>query len=60
MNEMYTEFLSGLPGELREQVEAAGTQDEALAILREHEIPLPDEALEAVSGGMVWEMKTSI
>lgn len=30
------------------------------AILREHEIPLPDEALEAVSGGMVWEMKTSI
>lgn len=53
MEEKYQEFIGGLPAELQEQLKAAATQEEALAILEANAIPLPDEALEAVAGG--WE-----
>lgn len=51
MEEKYREFIDALPAELQEQLRAAATQEEAMAILNANAIPLPDEALEAVAGG---------
>lgn len=53
MEEKYRELIGSLPAELQEQLKAAGSQEEALAILEANAVPLPDEALEAVAGG--WE-----
>ena len=55
MNDKIKELFAELPGELQEQLKAASTQEEALAILEKHAIPLPDEAMEAVAGGFDWE-----
>lgn len=51
MNDVYKEMLRDLPAELQEQLKAAATKEEGLAILEANSIPLPDEALEAVAGG---------
>ena len=51
MNDAYKEMLADLPEELQEQLKAAATKEEGLAILEANSIPLPDEALEAVAGG---------
>ena len=51
MNDVYKEMLRDLPAELQEQLKAAATKEEGLAILEANSVPLPDEALEAVAGG---------
>ena len=55
MNVKIKELLSELPAELQEQLKGASTQEEAMAILAENAIPLPDEVLEAVAGGVDWD-----
>ncbi|MDD6738982.1 MAG: hypothetical protein PUD96_03030 [Coriobacteriaceae bacterium] len=55
MNESFEELLADLPAELQEQLKGAATQEEGLAILAENAIPLPDEVLEAVAGGVDWD-----
>ncbi|MDD6739407.1 MAG: hypothetical protein PUD96_05250 [Coriobacteriaceae bacterium] len=51
MDDKIKELMADLPAELQEQLKAASTQEEALAILEKHAIPLPDDALESVAGG---------
>ena len=55
MSDTIKELLAGLPAELQEQLKGASTQEEAMAILEANSIPLPDEALEAVAGGVDWD-----
>lgn len=55
MDDKIKELLAGLPAELQEQLKGASTQEEAMAILEANSIPLPDEALEAVAGGVDWD-----
>ena len=55
MDDKIKELLAGLPAELQEQLKGAATQEEGLAILAENAIPLPDEVLEAVAGGVDWD-----
>ena len=55
MNVKIKELLSELPAELQEQLKGASTQEEAMAILEASAIQLPDEALEAVAGGVDWD-----
>lgn len=45
MNDAYKEMLADLPEELQEQLKAAATKEEGLAILEANSIPLPDEPL---------------
>ena len=59
MNDAYKEMLADLPEELQEQLKGASTQEEAMAILEANSIPLPDEALEAVAGGVDWDRITT-
>ena len=59
MNVKIKELLSELPAELQEQLKAAATQEEALSILEASAIQLPDEALEAVAGGVDWDRITT-
>lgn len=55
MDDKIKELLAGLPAELQEQLKGASTQEEAMAILEASAIQLPDEALEAVAGGVDWD-----
>lgn len=55
MNEKHKELFGELPAEIQEELRRASTQEEILAILEKHAIPLPDEVLEAVAGGFDWE-----
>ncbi len=55
MDDKIKELLAGLPAELQEQLKGASTQEEAMAILEASAIPLPDEVLEAVAGGVDWD-----
>ena len=55
MDDKIKELLAGLPAELQEQLKGASTQEEAMAILEANSIPMPDEALEAVAGGVDWD-----
>ena len=55
MNVKIKELLSELPAALQEQLKGASTQEEAMAILEASAIQLPDEALEAVAGGVDWD-----
>ena len=55
MDDKIKELLAGLPAELQEQLKGASTQEEDMAILEANSIPLPDEALEAVAGGVDWD-----
>ena len=59
MNVKIKELLAGLPAELQEQLKGASTQEEAMAILEASAIQLPDEALEAVAGGVDWDRITT-
>ena len=54
MSDTIKELLAGLPAELQEQLKGATTQEEGMAILEANSVPLPDEALEAVAGGVDW------
>ena len=51
MNERINELLSGLSPELREKAGNIKTQEELNEFLSENDIELPEDALEAVSGG---------
>ena len=46
------EFYASLPEELKEKLKACKTEEEMKALLKGAQIELPDELLEAVSGGM--------
>ena len=59
MDDKIKELLTGLPAELQEQLKGASTQEEAMAILEASAIQLPDEALEAVAGGVDWDRITT-
>lgn len=59
MDDKIKELLAGLPAELQEQLKGASAQEEAMAILEANSIPLPDEALEAVAGGVDWDRITT-
>ena len=51
MNERINELLSGLSPELREKAGSIKTQEELMEFLSDNDIELPEDALEAVSGG---------
>ena len=51
MNEKTTALLSGLSPELQEKAKNIKTQEELNEFLSENDIELPEDALEAVSGG---------
>ena len=59
MNEKYEELLRGLPAEVQDELKGAATQEEVMAVLSKHAVPLPDEALEAVAGGVDWDRITT-
>ena len=54
MDDKIKELLAGLPAEIQEELKEVQTQDEIMAVLNKHAIPLPDEALELVAGGFSW------
>ncbi|MDD6768712.1 MAG: hypothetical protein PUD82_04915 [Coriobacteriaceae bacterium] len=54
MSDTIKELLAGLPAEIQEELKEVQTQDEIMAVLNKHAIPLPDEALELVAGGFSW------
>ena len=51
MNEKINAFLKDLPPELQEKAKDIKTQEELNEFLSENDIELPEDALEAVSGG---------
>ena len=51
MNEKINALLSGLSPELQEKAKGIKTQEELSEFLSENDIELPEDALEAVSGG---------
>ena len=51
MNEKYKEYLKDLPPELQEKAKDIKTQEELLEFLSDNDVELPEDALEAVSGG---------
>ena len=53
MDDKIKELLAELPAEIQEELKEVQTQDEIMAVLDKHAVPLPDEALEAVSCGEI-------
>ena len=51
MNEKFSEYLKDLPPELQEKAKDLKTQEELLEFLSDNDVELPEDALEAVSGG---------
>ena len=51
MNEKYREYIKDLSPELQEKAKGIKTQEELNEFLSENDIELPEDALEAVSGG---------
>ena len=51
MNQIPEEFRDQVTPELLEQAKQCETQEEAIALLTENGIEIPDEALENVAGG---------
>ena len=51
MNEKYKEYLKDLPPELQEKAKDIKTQEELLEFLSDNDVELPEDALDAVSGG---------
>ena len=51
MNEKYSEYLKDLPPELQEKAKDIKTQEELMEFLSDNDIELPEDALDAVSGG---------
>ena len=51
MSEKFSEYLKDLPPELQEKAKNIKTMEELNEFLSENDIELPEDALEAVSGG---------
>ena len=51
MNEKYSEYLKDLPPELQEKAKNIKTREELTAFLSDNDVELPEDVLEAVSGG---------
>ena len=51
MNEKYKEYLKNLSPELQEKARDINTQEELMEFLSDNDVELPEDALEAVSGG---------
>ena len=51
MNEKYKDYLKDLPPELQEKAKDIKTNEELLEFLSDNDVELPEDALEAVSGG---------
>ena len=45
------DFIKDLDPELQEKARQCGSIAELLELAKEHKVPLPDEALEAIAGG---------
>ena len=45
------DYIKDLSPELQEKARACGSVEELLALAKEAEVPLPDEALAAIAGG---------
>ena len=58
-NELMTRIFDSLTDEQKEKVKACKTADELIALLGKEGIDLPDEALNAVSGGVQAGLITS-
>ena len=44
-------YIKDLPPDLQEKARACGSVEDLLALAKEAQIPVPDEALEAIAGG---------
>ena len=53
MNEKYSEYLKDLPPELQEKAKNIKTREELTAFLSDNDVELPEDVLEAVSGGTI-------
>ena len=51
MNEKYSEYLKDLPPELQEKAKDIKTREELMEFLSDNDVELPEDALDAVSGG---------
>ena len=51
MNENFEKYIEGLSPELQEKARACKTKEELNAFIAENDLELPEDALEAVSGG---------
>ena len=51
MNEKYSEYLKTLSPELQEKAKDIKTREELTAFLSDNDVELPENVLEAVSGG---------
>lgn len=56
MNENYenNEFFRQLPEETKEKIRNCKSEEEAMDILKEDMIPIPDDTLEDVAGGLFY------
>ena len=56
MNENFenNEFFQQLPEETKEKIRNCKSEEEAMEILKGDMIPIPDEALDAVAGGIFY------
>ena len=50
------DYIKDLAPELQEKARACASVEELAALAKEAEIPLPDEALEAIAGGVETEV----
>ena len=57
MNELFenNEFYRQLPDEVKEKIKGCKTEEEAMDILKQDMIPIPDETMEAMAGGICWD-----
>ena len=51
MNEKFSEYLKDLPPELQEKAKGIKSREELNEFLSENDVELPEDVLEAVSGG---------
>ena len=47
-------FFQQLPEETKEKLRNCKTEEEAMDILKDDMIPIPDDALDSVAGGLDW------
>ena len=47
----FEDYIKDLAPDLQEKARACGSAEELLALAREAEVPVPDEALAAIAGG---------
>lgn len=48
-------FFQQLPDDVKEKIKGCKTEEEVMDILKQDNIPIPEEALEAITGGGFWE-----